>query len=376
MKKNIAYRFRIYPDREQRILFEKTFGCCRFIYNKMLADKIDAYKTTGKMLRTTPAMYKQEYPWLKEVDSLALANVQLHLETAYRSFFSRPESGFPKFRSKHHSRRSYTTNLVNGNISLSGRKLKLPKVGQVKIRVHREIPAGMRLKSVTVSCEPSGKYHASILYEYEAAENQSSSILAERMQAGEQLRALGIDYAMRGLAVMSDGKEAEYPGYYRKAQEKLAREQRKLSHCKKDSRNYEKQRKKVALCHEKVKNQRKDFHHKLSRSLADRYDLIATEDLDMKGMSGALNFGKSVMDNGYGMFLSMLDYKLADRGGSHIKIDRFYPSSKRCSHCGKVKENLSLSERVYRCECGLVIDRDLNAAINIREEGKRIAGIA
>ena len=127
MKKNKAYKFRLYPNREQEILFAKTFGCCRFIYNKMLSDKVTEYKKTGKMLRTMPASYKKEYPWLKEVDSLALANVQLHLEKAYKNFFSRPEIGFPKYKSKHHSAASYTTNLVNGNIRLEDGRLRLPK---------------------------------------------------------------------------------------------------------------------------------------------------------------------------------------------------------------------------------------------------------
>ena len=183
---------------------------------------------------------------------------------------------------------------------------------------------------------------------------------------------LGIDYAMSGMAVFSDGTRCEYPGHFRKAMKRLAREQRKLSRCQKGSRNYEKQRKKVAVCHEKIRNQRKDFHHKLSHELAERYDAVAVEDLDMKAMSRCLHLGKGVMDNGYGMFRDMLAHKLEDRGKKLIKVDRFYPSSKICSKCGKVKKELSLSERTYECECGNRKDRDVNAAINIREEGKRI----
>ena len=173
MKGQRAYKFRLYPDREQAELFQKTFGCCRFLYNHMLADKTEMYEKTGKMKRLTPAGYKKDHPWLKEVDSLALANVQLHLESAYKKYFSQEKAGHPKFKSKHRSRKSYTTNVVNGNIRIEGGKLRLPKAGYVKIRCHREIPEDYVLKSVTVSMEPSGKYYAALLYEYPVSENQA-----------------------------------------------------------------------------------------------------------------------------------------------------------------------------------------------------------
>lgn len=362
---NKAYKFRIYPTREQEELLAKTFGCCRFIYNIMLEDKIREYKENGKMKKTTPAQYKNQFSWLREVDALALANVQLHLERAYKAFFSNPKTGFPRFKSKHHSRQSYTTNVVNGNISLMEGKLKLPKLKLVKTIVHREIPADYVLKSVTVSREASGKYYASLLYEYSSCENQRGTVKNTE-------KVLGIDYAMDGMAVFSDGTKCGYPKYYRKTAEKLAREQRRLSHCVKGSHNYQKQKRRVALCHEKVRNQRKDFHHKLSYRLAEEYDAVAVEDLDMKAMSRGLHLGKGVMDNGYGMFRGMLEYKLEDRGKKLIRTDRFFPSSKKCSVCGQVKEELELSERVYRCSCGNEMDRDVNAAVNIREEGRRM----
>ena len=310
MKGQRAYKFRLYPDREQAELFQKTFGCCRFLYNHMLADKTEMYEKTGKMKRLTPAGYKKDHPWLKEVDSLALANVQLHLEAAYKKYFSQEKAGHPKFKSKHRSRKSYTTNVVNGNIRIEGGKLRLPKAGYVKIRCHREIPEDYVLKSVTVSMEPSGKYYAALLYEYPVSENQG------------------------------------YPMYYRKAQERISREQRKLSHCRKGSRNYGKQKRILAKCYEKVRNQRKDYLHKLSRKIADGHDAAAVEDIDMKGMSRCLKFGKSVMDDSYGAFRNMLG--------------------------GHVKEELRLDERIYRCGCGNCMDRDVNAAVNIREEGRRI----
>ena len=178
--------------------------------------------------------------------------------------------------------------------------------------------------------------------------------------------------AMNGMCVFSTGERAGYPMFYRNTEKKLAREQRKLSRCQRGSRNYEKQKKRVALCHEKIRNQRKDFQHKLSADLAKNYDAVCVEDLDLKGMAGGLHFGKGVHDNGYGLFLSMLEYKLEERGKYLIKVNRYFASSKICSVCGKKKAELSLSERIYYCECGSRMDRDINAAVNLMNEGKRI----
>ena len=367
---NKALKFRIDPNKEQAVLMEKTFGCCRFVYNHILADKKEAYEKEGKNLRITPASYKKEYPWLKEVDSLALVNAQLHLEQAYQRFFADPKKhGFPRFKAKHHSRRSYTTNVVNGNIRIEDKKLRLPKLGLVRMRQHRPIPEGWKLKSVTVSRESNGKYFASLLYEYPDCENQAVQ------KPAEEWKILGIDFAMQGMAVLSDGSHVEYPMYYRKAEERLAREQRKLSHCQKGGKNYAKQRQRVARCHERIRNQRKDFQHKLSLQIAQAYDAVAVEDLDMQAMSRSLHFGKSVMDNGFGTFRTMLAYKLEDRGKKLIVVDRFYPSSKRCSVCGNVKKELRLDERIYRCSCGNCMDRDVNAAVNLREEGRRLLSL-
>ena len=325
-KINRAVKIRIYPNAEQRVQIEKAIGCSRFIYNYMLADKMEHYKKEKKMLRNTPASYKKEYPWLKEVDSLALANVQMHLESAFHKFFREPSAGFPRFKSKKSSRKSYTTNVVNGNIFLEG------------------------------------KYFASFLF---CCENQT----AEKRPAE---KFIGIDFAMQGMCVFSTGKRAEYPMFYRNTEKKLAREQRKLSRCQKGSQNYKKQKKRVALCHEKIRNQRKDFQHKLSASLAESFDAVCVEDLNLKGMAGGLHLGKGVHDNGYGLFLSMLEYKLEERGKYLIKVDRYFASSKICSVCGNKKEELSLSDRIYYCECGNRMDRDVNAAVNIMNEGKRI----
>lgn len=360
---NKAYKFRIYPNQEQQILFAKTFGCVRFIYNRMLSDKIKYYEETKQKLNNTPAQYKKEFEWLKEVDSLALANAQMNLQTAYNNFFRSPKVGFPKFKSKKSNRKSYTTNCVNGNISIENGQIKLPKIGLVKLKQHRMIPSSYRLKSVTVSQTPSGKYYASILFEYE-----------NQVQDKELYHFLGLDFSMHELYKDSDGNEPAYPRYYRQAEKRLKREQRKLSHMQKGSKNRDKQRRKVAILHEKVANQRKDFLHKQSKRIANSYDCVCIEDLDMKAMSQALHFGKSVSDNGWGMFVTFLQYKLEEMGKKLVKVDKFFASSQTCHVCGyKNIKTKNLSVRVWDCpECGTHHGRDVNAAINIKNEGMRI----
>lgn len=358
-----AYYFRIYPTDKQKELFVKTFGCARSIYNKMLADKIEHYKQTGKMLKNTPAQYKKNFPYFKEVDSLALANAQFNLEGAFSNFFKNPKFGFPNFKSKKNSRRSYTTNIVNNNIELKNGRLKLPKAGLVRIKQHREIPDGYILKSVTVSQIGSGKFYASILFEYE-----------EKITNKEPQSFLGMDYSMHDLYVDSEGNKGEYEHFYRKSEQKLKREQRKLSLMKKGSKNRAKQRIKVAKVHEKIANSRKDFMHKKSRQIANVCDCVCIENLDMKVMSQSLNFGKSVHDNAFGMFMEMLSYKLKRQGKYLVEVDKFYPSSQLCSVCGyQNKETKDLSLREWICpHCGTRHDRDINAAVNLLKEGKRL----
>ena len=360
---NKAYKFRIYPNAEQQIILAKTFGCVRFIYNQMLSDKINHYEETKQKLNNTPAQYKSKFPWLKEVDSLALANAQMNLQTAYNSFFRNPKIGFPKFKSKKSNRRSYTTNCVNGNISIDNGFLKLPKVGLVKLKQHRLILSNYKLKSVTISQTPSGKYYASVLFEYE-----------NKIQEQELHDFLGLDFSMHGLYKDSNGNEPAYPRYYRQAEERLKREQRKLSLMQKGSKNRSKQRIKVANLHEKVANQRKDFLHKQSRQIANAYDCVCIENLDMKAMSQSLNFGKSVTDDGWGMFVTFLKYKLEETGKRLVKVNKFFASSQICNACGyKNTATKNLSIRAWDCpECGAHHDRDINAAINIRNEGMRL----
>lgn len=362
---NKAYKFRLYPNKEQATLIDKTIGCARFIYNQMLSDKIKHYELTKKKLNNTPAQYKKEFIWLAEVDSYALCYAQMNLQTAYNNFFRRKEIGFPKFKSKKKNRLTYTTyndlRTTKGTIYLSddSKYIKLPKIKQIRIKCHRQIPKSELIKSVTVSKTPTGKYYASILVEYEK----------EILQKPSE-KVVGLDFSMKELYYSSENEIANYPRYFRQSQEKLAKEQRKLSRKKKGSKNREKQRIKIAKIHEHIANQRKDFLHKKSRELINEFDAICIETLNMKAMSRCLNFGKSVSDNGWGMFTTFLGYKLALEGKQLIKIDKWFPSSKICSSCGCIKDDLKLSDRIYECdECGLIIDRDYNASLNIKRVG-------
>lgn len=358
---NKAYKFRLYPTKEQEIMFVKTFGCVRFIYNKMLADKIEFYKETKQKLNNTPAQYKKEYEWLKEIDSLALANAQMNLQTAYNNFFRNPKVGFPKYKSKKRNKNSYTTNNdKGGKLRIENGRIRLPKVGLVKIRQHRIIPDNQKIKSATITKTPSGKYYVSILVEYE---QQIPDIQLDKN------KALGLDYASHSFYVDSQGREADYPKFYRNAQIILAKEQRKLSHMKYGSNNYQKQKIKVARVQEHIANQRKDWIHKLSTQLSNEYDYICVEDINMQNMAQSLNLGKSTNDNGFGMFRTFLAYKLTDRGKKLIKIDKWFPSSKMCRFCGTINKNLTLADRIWTCECGKTLNRDENAAINIMNVG-------
>lgn len=370
---NRAYKYRIYPTTEQEKLFAKTFGCCRFIWNAMLADKKAHYAQTGKNLSVTPASYKKEYSFLKEVDSLALANAQIQLQTAYGNFFRDKNVGFPKFKSKKHPKRSYTTNNQKGTVAVFYNAIRLPKIGLVPAIIHRKAPEGWKLKSATVSLERDGSFYCSVLYEYEATVPvQKQFSLSD---------TLGIDYKSDGLYMDSNGNCADMPHYYRKAQNKMAREQRRLSRKQgsrkgeSKSKNYLKQLAKVNKIHRHVANQRKDFLHKLSTEITNQYGVICVESLNMRAMSNhGFGNGKATLDNGNGMFLSMLSYKQADKGHYLIQIDKYYPSSQLTHCCGiRCPEMKDLKMRYVTCPCcGKKYDRDYNAAVNIREEGYRI----
>ena len=368
MKRNKAFKYRIYPNNSQIVLIEKTFGCSRFIYNKMLNDKIEYYKKTKELLKITPASYKKEYEWLKEVDSLALCNAALNLDCAYKAFFTK-QNDKPKYKSKHNKHKSYTTNNVNNNIKVNfiDSTITLPKLGSVKCKYHRLIPNDYTVKAVTVSKSPTNKYYVSILTEYEYE-------IPYRIL--DTNKSIGLDYSSSSLYVDSNGNSVNMPHYYRLLEERLAKQQRKLSHMVLHSNNWYKQQNRINKIHEKITNQRKDYLHKLSTNLINSYDYIALEDINLKNISQSLHLGKSTDDNGFGMFRQFLSYKAELNGTNIIKVDKFYPSSKTCHICNYKKIDLKLSDRAWTCPiCHTTHNRDYNAAINILKEGLRLLNI-
>lgn len=364
-KSNKAIVCKLFPTQEQVELIDKTIGCVRFVYNKMLNDKIEYYKTDKKMLKTSPAQYKKEFEFLKEVDSIALCNAQLNLQSAFSNFFRDTKVGFPKFKSKKRDKNSYTTNYNNGKCSIINSTLiKIPKLGKVSIDIYREIPKDWKFKSITIERRPTGEYYGSLLFEFD------KQVINKKL---DPQSSLGLDYSSPKFYVDSNGNSPDKLRFYRENEPKLAKEQRKLSKMEYQSQNWYKQKIKVAEIQEHTANQRKDFLHKLSYQLAETYDYIFVEDINLQNMVQTLHLGKSTNDNGFGTFRSLLSYKLEDRGKKLIKVDKWYPSSKICNHCGSKNTELTLMDRTWVCkECGSVIERDYNAAINIRNEGIRL----
>ena len=389
---NKAIKYRVYPTTEQIIMFAKTFGCCRKVYNLMLSDKVESYKSTGKFATVTPAKYKKDYPYLKEVDSLALANKQLDLQEAFRKRFSKSckkKNGFPKYKSAKHSRKTYTTNNQKGTVAIIDNKyIKLPKIGKVKAVIHHIPDSSWVIKSATVSQESDGKFYVSVLFEFDNIINP---------YVINKTNAIGLDYASDGLYVDNNGNIGTNHKYYRESHDKLAKEQRNLlrkieshivgyrsgikggripiydkslSECK----NIQKQFRKVNKIHRHISNQRLDNLHKISTKIANSYDVVCVESLNMKSMSNkGFGNGKATLDNGYGMFLSMLEYKLSDRNKYFVKVDKWFPSSQICHCCGALHPEMKdLAIRTMKCDCGLMINRDQNAATNILNEGLRL----
>ena len=376
MERLKAYKFRIYPTEEQEIFFAKTFGCVRKVYNLMLNDRKKAYEEvkndpSKKMTFPTPAKYKKEFPFLKEVDSLALANAQLNLDKAYKNFFRDKSVGFPRFKSKKNPVQRYTTNNQYGTVALIDSKfIKVPKLKSlVRIKLHRQ-PKGM-IKSATISRHSSGKYYISLLCKEEISELPKTN------------SAIGIDLGITDFAILSDGQKIDNNKFTSKMEKKLKREQRKLSRRAllaknkgiplSEAKNYQKQKRKVARLHEKVMNQRTDFLNKLSTEIIKNHDIICIEDLNVKGMLRNHKLARSISDVSWSSFVAKLQYKADWYGREIIKVDTWFPSSQICSECGHKDGKKSLDIREWTCPiCHTHHDRDINASINILIEGLRI----
>ena len=375
MKQLKAYKFRIYPSEEQKIFFSKNFGCVRLVYNLMLNDRLKAYEDSKsnvdkKIKYPTPAKYKKEYEFLKEVDSLALANAQMNLDKAYKNFFRDKSVGFPKFKSKKNPVQSYTTNNQNGTVNIFENLLKLPKLRElIKVKVHREIRG--KVKSATISRNGSGKYFISLLCETDIEELPKTNSV------------VGIDLGIKDMAILSTGEKIKNLKFRKQLEDKLRKEQRKLSRrvllAKKENRklreskNYQKQRIKVAKIHEKIMNMRIDFLNELSTYIIKSHDIICIEDLDTKGLLHNHKLAKTIADVSWASFVNKLEYKAKWYGKEIIKIDRLYPSSQICSVCGHRDRKKTLDIREWTCPiCHTHHDRDMNASKNILAEGLRI----
>ncbi|KFZ27118.1 MAG: putative transposase [Candidatus Izimaplasma bacterium HR2] len=364
--KRKGYKYRIYPNNAQKELINKTFGSTRKINNLLLNEKeaiYELFKDYPELLKShkylTPAYYKTVYPYLKEVDSQALTSAWLNLQNAFKNFFT-GSNKYPRYKSKKNFRKTYTTHTINNNIRWEGNGIKMSKLGIVKLRKHRELPENSIIKAAIISKSATNKYYVSLRIEYEE----------EIININNDFKkALGLDFSLNGFYVDTEGKKANYPMYYMNSLKKLAKEQRKLSRKVRGSKNYYKQKLKVAIVHEKISFQRNDFLHKLSRKLANSYDIISIETLDLIEMMKNKYFSKKISDISYNKFVSYLSYKCEDEGKILHKVDKYYASSKICSLCGLKKKTLPLSQRTYSCECGNVINRDHNAAINIATQG-------
>ena len=366
-----GFKFKLEPTTEQKKLIYIACRANEAFWNIKLTEHNQYYKDTKKYLVKSEKQYKEEYPWLKEVDSTSLQATTKHFDKAWKNFFKhiRPDIGKPVYKSKKSNEHSYTQYNNNGNLKIGPLGIKLAKIGWVKIKLSRQLPENFVITSVCVRITPAGRYEASIQGKYEIEINQKENLNLEN--------SLGLDYSSEHFYVDSQGVKIDMPHYYRLSQKRLSRLQRNLSKKQEGSNNYYKQKRKKAKFERHTKNQRLDFQHKLSRKLVNHYDFIFVEDIDLSAQKRQLHLGKSVSDNAFGQFRTLLDYKLKEQGKlGLIKIDRFFPSSQICNDCGYQNNQLKglsgLGIREWVCpECGCIHDRDINAAKNIRDEGIR-----
>ena len=368
-----SYKFRLYPNREQKNLIARTFGCCRFVFNHYLALRKETYEQTGETLNyyacaknMTTLKQQEETLWLKEVDATALQSSLRDLDDAYQNFFRRVKKGekpgYPHFKSKRRNKQSYKSKCVGSNIRVLEGAVKLPKLGKVKCRISR--PVQGRILSATVQRSASGKYYVALCC-------RLGQNLPKLPSTGA---AIGLDLGIKSLAVSSDGVGYPNHKYLRQSEKKLARLQRQLSRKTKGSENWNKARIRVARLHEHIANQRRDMQHKLSTEIVRQNDIICIEDLAPKNMVRNHKLAKSISDASWGEFRRQLTYKSEWYGKRIVTVDRFYPSSQTCSECGaQWPGTKDLKVRNWVCpECGVYLDRDTNAAVNILHEGMRL----